>query len=130
MHENLWRHVIRHAHTCYIDAEIRDMKIPALNWSISHPVAPEQGLSAGEGLEYSGHAQVAYEHGVLRALAQLGQSGQQVADAALSGLHSAILMPLLAGIVAAFGMSPMSLPQEDLSHMLRLFSAVYEGRLS
>ena len=88
-------------------------------------------LSAGDGsrLEYSGHAQVAYEHGALRALAQLGQRGQQVADAALSGLHSAILMPLLAGMVAAFGMSPMSLPQEDLSHMLRLFSAVYEGRL-
>ena len=88
--------------------------------------------SVGEGsrLEYSGHAQVAYEHGALRALAKIGQSGQHIADAAVSGLHSAIPMPLLAGMVASFGMSPMSLPQEDLSNMLRLFSVVYEGRLS
>ena len=78
-------------------------------------------------MEYSGHAQVAYEHGALRVLTQLGQSGQQVADAAMSGLHSTILMPLLSGMVAAFGMSPTSLPQEDLSHMLQLFWAVYEG---
>ena len=91
--------------------------------------AHESNLYAGEGakVEYSGHAQVAYEHGALRVLAQLGQSGQQVADAAMSGLHSTILMPLLAGMVAAFGMSPTSLPQEDLGHMLQLFWTVYEG---
>ena len=85
---------------------------------------------AGEGAkpEYSGHAEVAYEQGALRALAQLGQSGQQIADSALAGLHSTILVPLLAGMVAAFGMSPASLPQEDLSHVLQLFTAIYEGR--
>ena len=84
---------------------------------------------AGEGskLEYSGHAQVAYDSGALEALAQVGKSGQQVVDAALLGVHSTVLMPLLSGMVAAFGLTPSTLQMEDLSHILRLFTAIYEG---
>lgn len=84
---------------------------------------------AGEGskLEYSGHAQVAYENGALEALADLGKSSQQVVDAALLGVHSTVLMPLLSGMVAAFGLTPSTLQMEDLSHILRLFAAIYEG---
>ena len=71
---------------------------------------------------------MAYENGALEALAQVGKSGQQVADAALLGVHSTVLMPLLSGMVAAFGLTPSTLQMEDLSHILRLFTAIYEGQ--
>lgn len=87
---------------------------------------------AGEGSKdgYSGHAQVACESGALRALAQLGRGGRAAADTAIPGLHSTVLMPLLAGMVAAFGLTPNNVPVEDLGHILQLFSAIYEGTIS
>ncbi|CAK0783823.1 hypothetical protein CVIRNUC_007023 [Coccomyxa viridis] len=78
--------------------------------------------------EYSNHAHTAYESGALKALAQLGRSGQRAADALPSGLPSTVLLPLLAGMVAAFGLTPDRLPLEDLNHVLQLFSAIYEGQ--
>ena len=94
---------------------------------------PRSGLKmlcAGDGSkdEYSNHAHTAYESGALKALAQLGRSGQRAADALPSGLPSTVLLPLLAGMVAAFGLTPDRLPLEDLNHVLQLFSAIYEGR--
>ena len=86
-------------------------------------------LCAGDGSkdEYSNHAHTAYESGALKALAQLGSSGQWAADALPAGLPSTVLIPLLAGMVAAFGLTPDRLPLEDLNHVLQLFSAIYEG---
>ena len=86
-------------------------------------------LCAGDGFndEYSNHAHMAYESGVLKALSQLGRNGQRAADALSAGLPSTVLLPLLAGMVAAFGLTPDRLPLEDLNHVLQLFSAIYEG---
>ena len=87
-------------------------------------------LSAGDGSkdEYSNHAHTAYESGALKALTQLGRSGQRAADALPAGLPSTVLLPLLAGMVAAFGLTPDRLPLDDLTYVLQLFSAIYEGR--
>lgn len=75
-----------------------------------------------------GHAQVAYKAGALQALAQLGQSMRQAGDAVASGLHGTVMMPLLAGMVAAFGLTPDRVPLEDLGHILQIFTAIYEGQ--
>ena len=93
---------------------------------------PTTEASAGEGPKdtYSGHAQVAYEAGALKALAQLGQSARQAGDAVASGLHGTVMMPLLAGMVAAFGLTPDRVPLEDLGHILQNFTGIYEGQRS
>ena len=89
-------------------------------------------LCAGDGSqdEYSNHAHTAYESGALAALSRLGHSCRQwAADALPPGLASTVLLPLLAGMVAAFGLTPNRLPLEDLHHVLQLFSAIYEGKI-
>ncbi len=90
---------------------------------------PIPETAAGEGPKdaYSGHAQVAYEAGALKALAQLGQSARLAGDTGTSTLNGNVMMPLLAGMVAAFGLTPDSLPLEDLGHVLQIFAAIYGG---
>ena len=87
-------------------------------------------MCAGDDLkdEYTHHVYIAYESGALKALSQLGRSGHQAADALPAGLASTVLLPLLAGMVAAFGLTPDRLPLVDLNHVLQLFSAIYEGQ--
>ncbi len=81
----------------------------------------------GSRLDHHGHAVVAAEAGALGALLAAGQAAGQAGSGDGGGLHRRALLLLLSALVGAFGLSPATLPAQELGQVLGLFASVLEG---
>ena len=80
-------------------------------------------------LDHHSHAVVAAEGGAFPALLAIGQAVKQAGGGSADGMHSRSLLLLLAATVGAFGLSPRSLPAEELGQVMGLFASIFEGVL-
>ncbi|KAK9819662.1 hypothetical protein WJX72_000881 [[Myrmecia] bisecta] len=84
--------------------------------------------AGGADFEYSTHAAKAAETGALGALADIVQQPSLGSSQPLAGELRTVILSLMAAAVAAFRLSPATLPPTEMGHVMLIMEGLFDGQ--